>query len=901
MTLPLSDLSEALRDRYRLERELGRGGMATVYLAHDLKHDRPVALKVLHPDLAASLGAERFQREIRLAARLQHPHVLTVLDSGEARTAEGGASRLWFTMPYVEGESLRDRLNRERQLPVADALRIATEAARALDYAHQHGVVHRDVKPENILLTRDGSTLVADFGIARALGGAEGDGAGAGGLTGTGMSIGTPVYMSPEQASGGRDVDARTDVYSLATVLYEMLAGEPPFAGPTPQAAIARRFTETPRPLRSVRETVSPGLDAAVAMGLARVPADRFATAGEFAHALNQSAELPTARMATPGAGIAPPAAQDKTPAPSARRRVPIALVTLGLGFVIGLGVLFAWRRSHAGGDAEPGGVRRLAVLPFENLGESSDAYFADGVTDAVRGKLAGISGLRVTASASASQYRHSTKPLGTIARELGVDYVLVGKIRWQKTGGTSRVEVSPELVDLTNPASPATRWQQPFDAALTDVFKVQGDIAGRVAQALDVALGASQEQALAERPTANVAAYDAFLKGEEASLGMGAIDPAALRRAAIYYGQAVALDSTFGVAWAQLSRAYSNIFALTAPTPADAEQARAAAERARALAPGRAETQSALGDYAAAVQRDLTAARAAYQAGLERAPSNADLLAATALAEQSLGRFDAALEHLQRAAALDPRSFRTARRLAITYLWLKRYPEGLAAVDRAVAIAPTSVAIIHVKAIAHLMQGDLAGARAVIHAAQVEPTTLAAYFATFWDLFWPLDDAQQALITRLPPSVFDNDRGNWGLALAGVYHVRGDETRTRAYADSARAAMEEHVSVAPNDAQQHVLLGVALAYMGRKADAIREGERGVAITPLSKDAWSGAYYEHQLVRIYILVGEREKAIDHLAGLVKAPYFLSPGWLRIDPAFDPLRGNPRFEALAAGR
>ncbi|HKT60592.1 MAG TPA: serine/threonine-protein kinase, partial [Gemmatimonadales bacterium] len=212
-------LQTGLTDRYRIERELGRGGMATVYLARDLRHDRPVALKVLHAELASTLGPERFQREIQLAARLQHPHILTVLDSGETATAAAG-TRLWFTMPFVEGESLRDRLRRERQLPVEDALRITREAAAALQYAHRHGVVHRDIKPENVLLTSEGHTLVADFGIARALGGADQER-----LTETGLTLGTPAYMSPEQASGARELDARTDIYSLGTVLYEMLAG----------------------------------------------------------------------------------------------------------------------------------------------------------------------------------------------------------------------------------------------------------------------------------------------------------------------------------------------------------------------------------------------------------------------------------------------------------------------------------------------------------------------------------------------------------------------------------------------------------------------------------------------------------------------------------------------------
>jgi serine/threonine-protein kinase len=247
-------LAQALGAQYRLERELGRGGFATVFLAHDLRHDRPVALKVLHPEVAASLGADRFKQEVRLAARLQHPHIVGVFDSGEAD------GQLWFTMPFVEGESLRHRLDRERQLPVPEALRLTREVAGALDFAHRHGVIHRDIKPENILLS-DGHALVADFGIARALG--------AGALTQTGMLIGTPTYMSPEQASGS-NTDARTDVYALGCVLYEMLVGEPPFAGPTAAAILTRAMTETPRPIKATRPAITPATEAIVAQAMAR-------------------------------------------------------------------------------------------------------------------------------------------------------------------------------------------------------------------------------------------------------------------------------------------------------------------------------------------------------------------------------------------------------------------------------------------------------------------------------------------------------------------------------------------------------------------------------------------------------------------------------------------------------
>src|SRR6059036_376158 len=276
-------LTAALAGRYAIERELGAGGMATVYLARDLKHDREVGLKVLRPELAAVLGAARFLQEIRISARLDHPHILTLIDSGES---EGF---VWYVLPYVRGESLRNKLTREQQLSIEETVRIATQVASALDYAHRHGVIHRDIKPENILL-HEGEAVVADFGIALAVREAGGPR-----LTESGLSLGTPQYMSPEQATGGRELDARSDVYSLAAVVYEMLAGEPPHTGPTVQAVIAKLLTERPTRIRTVRDTVPEGIDAAVAKALSKVPADRFQGAEQFAAALAVPRAGPTA------------------------------------------------------------------------------------------------------------------------------------------------------------------------------------------------------------------------------------------------------------------------------------------------------------------------------------------------------------------------------------------------------------------------------------------------------------------------------------------------------------------------------------------------------------------------------------------------------------------------------
>jgi TolB-like protein/tRNA A-37 threonylcarbamoyl transferase component Bud32 len=935
----IARVRKALAEHYQVERILGEGGMATVYLAQDLKHRRKVAVKVMHPDMAATLGAERFLREVEIAAQLTHPHILPVYDSGTV------GDILYYVMPNVEGESLLDRLQRETELPIEDAVRIAREVAEALAYAHARNIVHRDIKPANIMMST-GHALVADFGIARAAGAV-----GAAAITKTGLAVGTPQYMSPEQANGSPNVDARADIFALGCVFYEMVAGEPPFTGPTPQAIVIRSMTETPRSLSTTREGLSAALDAVVLRALAKSPADRWQTAQQFADALGRA--MDNLRSGERVSAVAP---VDAGPSPAkvwglfgfaslitlgvfyglvSRWGLPVwvlylAVALLAVGAVVlavtgrlearrrsgaatsGIGRLFTWRNATLGGVLATGswalvvtaliikgpggdgsGGVRLAVLPFENRGAPEDGYIVDGITDQVRGKLMALPGFQITARTSSDQYRGTTKSPQVIGKELGVDYLLTSTVTWIRSGaGKGRLQVVPEVIKVKTGAG---AWQQSFDADLTDVFQVQSTIATQVAGALGVALGAKEQEQLAERPTKNLAAYDLYLKGR----ALTSNDPATLRQAAGFYEQAVALDSTFTEAWAQGSSKLSNLYFNSTPDPVVGERARVAAERAVALQPDGFLGHYALSRYKYLVRNDLEGAVSEATIALRISPNDADNLRWSANLEASLGRWNDALTHLQQARRLDPRSLGVGSTLQGTLTYMGRYPEALELGSQLLTQAPGELQVIEGQAITHLKQGDLAGARAVIRAA---PATLAqpalvAYFANYQDLYWVLDEEQQQLVLRLTPSAFDGDRATWANVLAQTLWLRGDKSRARAYADTALAEVREQLKKSPNDPQRHLFSGLALAYLGKKDEAIREGLTGTALGPLSRDQGNGAYYQHQLVRIYLLVGEPEKALDLLEPLLKIPYILSPGYLRIDPTFAGLTGNPRFERL----
>jgi eukaryotic-like serine/threonine-protein kinase len=443
-------LRDALADRYEIERELGRGGMAIVYLARDLQHERPVAIKVLLPDLSSVLGPERFRREIQVASALSHPNILAIFDSGEA------AGSLYYTMPFISGESLRSRLDRERQLSVPEALRITSEVALALELAHKNGVVHRDIKPENILLGENGEAIVADFGIARAV-----SSAGDERLTKTGLTLGTPTYMSPEQATAERDIDGRSDIYALGCMLYEMLAGTPPFTGPNAQAITARHLMDEVPSLMTIRRTVPEYVEQSIRVAMAKAPADRFATGGEFARALADSTgEMVikyTASMSLPRLS----GAQRGYGRRLQGRSMRLALVLLPL-LLIG-GGLATWRLGFTEASGSVGGAGlaapgRMAVLYLADQTGGEFEYIADGLTEALIEELGRVDGLEVISANGVIPFR-GTSDAAEAARKLQVDLAVAGKV--ERHGDSLRVTM--RLIDTRRDA-------QPIDSAVITV-----------------------------------------------------------------------------------------------------------------------------------------------------------------------------------------------------------------------------------------------------------------------------------------------------------------------------------------------------------------------------------------------------------------------------------------------
>jgi eukaryotic-like serine/threonine-protein kinase len=668
-----------LAGRYTIERELGRGGMATVYLAADLKHGRRVALKILHPELAMGLGPERFLREISVAARLSHPHILPLFDSGEADGV------LYYVMPYVEGESLRMRLEQAKPLSVEETVTIGRAVASALDYAHRHGVVHRDIKPDNIMI-HQGEAMVTDFGIAKALA-RSGDDT----LTEAGLLVGTPTYMSPEQAAGEADLDGRSDIYSLGCVLYEMLCGRKPFEGPSALAILAKHITDDPIPLHVAAEAIPAAIEAIIVRAMAKAAEDRFPTAGDLRRALDDAAESP---------GSAPETAVTQSAAMSS-----------------------------------------IAVLPFLNLSaDPENEYFADGMAEEIINALSKVDGLRVTARSSAFSFKGKGEAGRDIGRRLKVGAVLEGSVR--RSG--FRIRLTTELINV---ADGNHLWSERYDREMVDVFAIQDEISRSIVDALKVKLLASRQTPLVLRPTEDLEAYTTYLKGR---YFWNRRTPEGLRKSITLFRQAQARDPGYALPYAGEADAYNVLGWWSDLPPVVAfPAARAAAARAVALDPGLAEGYASQAFARLYYDWDWPGAEADFQRSIALNPKYSTARQWYSQHLISSGRTDEASAQIRLAAELDPLSliihttvsliayyaghfedsvtnargiiandpsFGIAHRiLGRGLLELGRYNEGITELQKAVGVSAFSIMIMAEVAHGHARAGNRAAALAIL------------------------------------------------------------------------------------------------------------------------------------------------------------------------------------------
>jgi len=598
----LDHIQSAFTDRYTIEREIGRGGMATVYLAQDQKHDRQVALKVLHPELAITLGPERFLREIKVAARLSHPRIVSLHDSGKA------GDYLYYVMPYIEGESLRQRLDREGKLPVDEAVEIARHVASALTYAHATGVVHRDIKPENVML-HQGEAVVTDFGIAKAVTSAGSEKS----LTQTGSSVGTPAYMSPEQAAGTAELDGRSDVYSLACMLYEMLAGQLPFPAPSMQAMLVRHVMDPVPSVRDVRPEVPEGIDRAVAQAMAKDPAARFASSTDFSQALH--------------VGATPP-----------------EIASVGRGGV---------------------SAKSVAVLPFVDMSPQRDQeYFCEGIAEELINALMRVEALHVASRTSSFAFKGKNEDIREISRKLKVEHILEGSVR--KAGNRLRI-----TAQLLKAADGYQLWSERYDRDLEDVFAIQDEIAQNIARALRVVM--SEGKFIANAQTSDVQAYDYYLKGRGF---FHQWRRKSLQFARQMFLRAIEIDPEYALAYAGVADCCSSLYTWFEADEANREQAEAASRKALELNPELAEAHSARG-LALTIGKRYDEARGEFEAAIKLNPKlfEAHYFYGRALFLQ--GKLEEAATRFEEASRVRPEDYQAPALLNSIYKGLGRNDEA--------------------------------------------------------------------------------------------------------------------------------------------------------------------------------------------------------------------------------
>jgi serine/threonine protein kinase/Tfp pilus assembly protein PilF len=879
---------------YRIESLIGIGGMGEVYLARDERLGRNVALKLLPESLTTDeTQLSRFKNEARTASSSNHPNILTVYELG----AEG--NRQFIATEFIEGITLRASIARGRINPHA-ALEIAVQVASALAAAHEAGVVHRDIKPENIMLRPDGYAKVLDFGIAKLteqrLASDNRTGETTAALqTRQGLVLGTARYMSPEQARGQK-VDARSDIWSLGVVLYEMVGGSPPFRGETPSDCIAAILTTEPPPLSGVLPDVPLKLESILQKALRKNSDERYQTIKEMLADLRALKGELEAESSLP---------QTKASAESIVAKIKHhkrgVLITLAM--VILAAAAFAYSFFFVAPAPSPN-EKSIAVLPFENRSEDkSNAYFTDGVQDEILTRLSKIGDLKVISRTSTQRYKNTSQNLSEIANQLGVANLLLGSV--QKTNDQVRVNVQ-----LIRAANDSHLWAETFDHKLTDIFSVETEVAKAIADQLRAKLTGREEQVIAAKPTDNPQAYDAYLRGLAYSLKTLNTTANSLG-AQKYLREAVRLDPKFALSWALLSsvEARGYITLTLQPTVALREEVRQAAETALTLQPNLGEAVWAKGYYHYACLKDYDTAVRYFEQARQFLPNSSQIPESLAYVARRRGQWDRSESYFNEAERLDPRNVYLLSQHAFNYICLRHFSEALRKLDQVLDITPDDVDTLALKAAIAQAEGDLPRASALLAPLHPNADDTQALETQVYQAILERRPAQ--IIPRLkeilakPDPALGYNNGELRFWLGWAQEVAGDHAAAQESWRQARSELEPFLKEQP---ENYILIGaLALTNMGLgdKAAALALAERAMAAVPIEKDAVDGPIRIEILARVAARMREPDRAIAALQKLLSIPYAgplaigppLTPALLRLDPMFDPLRNDHRFQQL----
>jgi len=853
---------------YKILEKIGAGGMGEVYLALDTRLNRNVALKFLPPHLCQDEDCrKRFTREAQAAASLDHPNVAAIHEVGEFQ------GRPFYAMQVVEGQSLKDVIA-GRDLSIERVLEIAIQTCEGLQAAHDKGIVHRDIKPSNVLLDGHGRMRIVDFGLAAVRGSEH--------LTKTGSTLGTIGYMSPEQVQG-EEIDQRSDLFSLGVVLYELITKQNPFKRDSEAATLKAVSDALPEPLARFKSGLPNGLQAIIDKALERDIKTRYQHAdGMLSDLMRVRRSLGSDQSAVPG----------KLVRGRLTRKWWVTAAFIVVLAAVVLLVTKPWTTDTTSDDSDR---VMLAVLPFENMGAVEDEYFADGMTEEITARLAAVRDLGVIARTSTMQYKHTEKSVQQIGRELGVDYVLEGTVRWQRTSATeARIRITPQLIRVSDETHV---WAEVYDEVLSEIFQIQTKIASLVVDALNISLVATEEAALASVPTANLDAYDYYLQGKEYYDSYKSMDE--LRIAVQMFERALEIDSTFTAAHVWLTRLYLAVPDFVDPLQEDSlrEIAYQHALKAQEYSANGIEGHLAMGHYYYG-NYEYDQALVEFDEALAMQPNNSEIIDATAAVLSRQGRWDEALARYESNALLNPRSVAASWDLALTYYYMRRFAEADRVVEKGLSFSPNwwPYKTLRAWAAAAEYRSPDSGLAFIENVASEEGRRFIEGFK-MEHLYLKGDFAEVVALPITADKWWSGDSAAFYLMRGHAYDKLGQKQIAFSYYDSARTIIEYRITRGSDLGRDFTRLGRIYALEGDTDEALKLGRTGLEAMPLSRDAIEGALTTEGMAKIYSLTGHADEAIALLDTLLRIPSHMNLVDVENDPCWDPIRDHPRYKAL----